>query len=279
MKKLMIAAAAMAAGVAIADVTSANIVGYNNITLNKEYTLMTLTFEKVSGGSMTINEAFPFCDAMTCAQANTGADNVQVMNAGGGYDIYFLSNGHYGFKGKNFNENITNKWVNIETTIDASTMPDTDQIRPGSGFWYLSRKATKDTPQTITVAGGVSLVEKESYDITKEYTLVGCPFPAPVAINGGIEVSDSTCAQANTGADNIQIMNTDGGYDIYFISNGHYGFKGKNFNENITNKWVNIETTIDASTMPDAATFPVGGGAWFLSRSKKGTLKFINPVK
>ena len=80
----------------LADVTSANIVGYNTVTLNTEYTLVGLCFQKTDGTDLTLNEAFPFTEGMTCAIADSTADMIQVMNDAGDYDMYFLSNGHYG---------------------------------------------------------------------------------------------------------------------------------------------------------------------------------------
>ena len=208
---------------------------------------------------------------MTCAQSYTAADQIQVMKSDGDYDTYFLSNGHYGPGGRTFDANLTNKWANITT----ATVPATTTLPVGSTFWYVSRGAAAGNNHTITTAGGVDLAEKETYEINKAWTLIGCPFPAEVAINGGIEVTGETCAQSYTAADQIQVMKDDGDYATYFLSNGHYGPGGRTFDENLTNKWANITT----ATVPTTDKFPVGGGAWYLSRKCDGTLKFINPIK
>ena len=71
MKKLILAAAAMAAGIAMADgITSTSVVGYNTITINKEYTLLTVNFDDVGGDALTIQKAFPYVEGMTEAKVS-----------------------------------------------------------------------------------------------------------------------------------------------------------------------------------------------------------------
>ena len=213
---------------------------------------------------MTVNEAFPFTEGMTAAKANTGADNIQVMTSDGGYVTYFLSNGYYGKSG--YNADLVNKWAK-----DGETLPTTETLIPGAGFWYLSRGAAAGKNHAIQVAGQVSAAAKKDYTINKTYTLIGSPYPAAIAINGGIEVTGSTAAKANTGADNIQIMTADGGYTTYFLSNGYYGKSG--YNAELANKWAK-----DGETVPTTDKFPVGGGAWYLSRTANGTISFNSPI-
>ena len=60
MKKLMFAAAAIAAGVAVADVTSANVVGYQNIVTGSDVgRITTMTFDKIAGVNRTLGEFTP----------------------------------------------------------------------------------------------------------------------------------------------------------------------------------------------------------------------------
>ena len=262
------------AAVSLADVSSANIVGYNTLTLNKEYTLLTVNFEKTGGGEIGINEAFPFTEGMTCAIADSTADMIQVMNDAGDYDMYFLSNGHYGKGGASFKPAVSNTWVSTSKSTNPETTTDT--LAVGKTFWYLSRKGAAGESHSITVAGQVSTAEKEEYVLNKEYTLIGCPFPCEVAINGGIEVDGATCAIADSTADMIQIMTATGDYNMYYLSNGHYGKGGASFKPAVSNTWVSTSK----STNPESTTdkFPVGGGAWYLSRSQNGKIKFINPI-
>ena len=80
-----------------------------------------------------------------------------------------------------------------------------------------------------------------------------------------------TTGKANTTADNIQVMTSDGGYTTYFLSNGDYG--KSSHSADLENKWAKAGTSTATTD-----TFPIGGGAWYLSRSQSGTFKFINPI-
>jgi hypothetical protein len=267
MKKLLVAAAALAAGVASASIVSSSIVGYNTINITKEYTLLTVSFDAVNGSALSIQDAFPCVDGMTKGQTSATADNIQVMTEDGDYDIYFLSNGRYGKNGANYSEAIDGKWVK------AGALTATDRTLPaGTAFWYLSRGA-KTAPFSLVVAGAVGMSESETYTINKAYTLIGCPYPCDVALNGGIEVTGSTKGQTTAAADNIQIMKDDGDYDIYFLSNGHYGKNGANYNEALDGKWAKA-----GSLTATEDKFPAGKGAFYLSRSKEGSVKFVNPI-
>ena len=81
----------------------------------------------------------------------------------------------------------------------------------------------------------------------------------------GLAISDS---------DNIQVMNSAGGYDIYFLSNGKYGKGGASYSEALDGKW-----SVQGSGTATDATFPVGKGAWYLSRTGSGSISFKTPVK
>ena len=241
-----------------------NVVGYNTINITKQYTLLTVNFKSTSDEALTINEAFPYAEGMTAAKGYTAADNIQVMTADGGYDTYFLSNGDYGKS--NHSTELENKWTKAGAIVASD-----DTLAPGATFWYVSRGAANGNSHTITTAGQVSNAESETYVINKTYTLIGCPYPVEVALNGGIEVDGATAAKGYTAADNIQIMTADGGYDTYFLSNGDYG--KSNHSTELENKWAKA-----GAIEPTADKFPVGGGAWYVSRSKSGSVKFLNPL-
>ena len=197
-------------------------VGYNTITINKEYTLLTINFDDVNGEALTVQKAFPFCDGMTEAKVYGSADNIQVMNASGGYDTYFMWNGA---SGKSGTADPTKRgWAKAgSTSLTADTLPK------GATMWYQSRGAKYEDSSTyynLTVAGAVSLAEKYDYTLNKEYTLVGNPFPVEIPLNGGVVLTEPTVAKVYGSADNVQIMNEAGGYDTYFMWNGASGKSG-----------------------------------------------------
>ena len=77
MKKLMIAAAALTAGIAMADVVSSDIVGYAQSELQSGFTMATAQFANIGSEEMPLQSIIP-----------TGADTsdnvyIQTLTAGG----------------------------------------------------------------------------------------------------------------------------------------------------------------------------------------------------
>ena len=134
MKKLLVAAVALAAGVASASIVSSSIVGYNTIEITREYTLLTVSFDAVNGSALSIQEAFPYVTGMTKGLSSSSADNIQIMTDDGDYEIYFLSDGRYGKGGKNYNEELDGKW-----SLAGENTATTAKFPVGKGAFYLSR--------------------------------------------------------------------------------------------------------------------------------------------
>lgn len=95
MKKLMIAAAAMAAGAVFAEtsIQSANVVGYTTRDVEADtYVMVGCPFEQVTGGDLHINDFIKGGDANLYPdfQEDYYAE-IQVQKEGGsGYDYYWL---------------------------------------------------------------------------------------------------------------------------------------------------------------------------------------------
>ena len=226
---------------------------------------------------MPVQKLFPYSEGMTAGKTEDTADNIQVMKDDDsmGYDTYFMWNGKSG-KGEGTVKDPAdvNTWSKIGDTAQTK-----DTLHKGKSMWYQSRAAKADDESTwynITVAGSVSLAEQHEFEINKGYTLVGSPFPVEIPLNGGVVVSEPTMGKTEDAADNVQIMKADSsmGYDTYFIWNGKSG-KGEGTvkNPEDVGKWSKI-----GDTAATADFFPVGRGAWFQSRGRTGTLKFINPI-
>jgi len=138
MKKLVTVFAACAiAGLAMAQ-TDSNIVGYKTVTLNQNYTILGFNFEDCGGGPLSLQEVIPYAEGMTANSAGGTADNIQIQNASGGYDTYFMCNG---FLGKTASLICSNKWV---SSVSGSTTPASASILFGKGAWYLSRATEPD---------------------------------------------------------------------------------------------------------------------------------------
>ena len=125
-------------------VESANIVGYQQITLTQQYTILGINFTAVDGSNISLQDAIPYVEGMTKARLYGDADQIQVQNASGTYDTYFMSNGQNA-KSKTV-ENLEGKW----TTAAGSEAykPVTAVIPAGKGAWFV-RKGSADFTITI----------------------------------------------------------------------------------------------------------------------------------
>ena len=119
----------------IGGIQSQNIVGYNTVTVNKEWSIFAVNFKTTSDTNLTIQDAFPYVEGMTKGNALSG-DQIQVQKPDGdGYDIFFLSDGNFKKMGKdNYDPAKDGKWF---VTSATSTSSPTDAVIPvGKGAWY-----------------------------------------------------------------------------------------------------------------------------------------------
>ena len=138
MKKLMMTlAAALSATALMAEVTSVNVVGYNTATLKIGFNQVGLSFDKVTGGTMDIQEVIPGTTVGLKKGADAGnADNINIWNLGANkYEVYFLHNG----SGKNL-ASLANKWVKTSTTVPANV-----KIALNQGFFYVNNSSPAAT--------------------------------------------------------------------------------------------------------------------------------------
>ena len=201
---------------------------------------------------------------MTQGSTIENADNIQVMQSDGSYKIYYMSNGKVGKK--TYTETV-GKWV----CTDDRTVATTDTLASGTAFWFVSQNGAM-TPYSITVAGKVLATTSDTKDISQTYMLVASPYPVAIPFNDGVVIVEgATQGSTIDNADNIQVMQDDGSYKIYYMSNGKVG---KKTYEATVGKWVCTDDRTAATT----DTFPIGKGAWFVSQSASARLKFVNPT-
>ena len=241
---------------AMAQVQSANIVGYQQITLDQKYTILGINFTAVDGSNISLQDAVPYATGMTKANVDSAADQIQIQNAAGTYDIYYLSNG-YNAKG-NAVSGLDGKWAAAGKYVVSDAT-----LAPGTAFWFVRKDAT--SPITINIAGGVSMIASNSKGIDGTYKLIANPYPTALPLNDGIPyVAGMTKANVDSAADQIQIQNAAGTYDIYYLSNG-YNAKG-NAVSGLDGKWAAAGKYVVAD-----ASIPAGKGAWFV---RKGSTDF-----
>ena len=141
MKKLMFAAAAIAAGVAMADITSANVVGYQNIPVKNGFNMIAFNFEPVDGSkSFAITNFISNTEDLIAGTGPANADQIQVWD-GSKFDIYF----YRAYRATNPNKfTLGPAWVKVGN-IGAKTA---DKIPAGKGFWY-ARPSTQQAGELV----------------------------------------------------------------------------------------------------------------------------------
>lgn len=213
---------------------------------------------------MTLNEAVPYVEGMVTGNAATTADQIQVQNATGGYDTYYMSNGKNA-KGGSVG-GLENKWAK-----GGQYVPTTDTVSAGNVFWYIRNGWTAESaPLKITIAGEVNTLATADTTVDLAFKLITNPYPADLPLNDGIPyVEGMTMGNAATTADNIQIQTATGSYDTYYLSNGKNA-KGGTV-EGLEGKWAKGGQYTPATD----AVIPANKGAWYL---RKGTTDFTITV-
>ena len=269
MKKIMFAGIAALCATVVADgIESANVVGYTQVPVTKSYSILALNFQNTVGGELAIKDAFPYTEGMTTGAALSSADSLQVMDDDGNYVFYYMSNGK---AGKASYPETANKWVKVGA-VSAET---TDTLKSGKAFWYVSKTFLDNasaTPYNILVAGQVMAAAADTKEIAQTYMLVGNPYPIEIPLNDGVRVTKGlTTGAALSSADSLQIMDDEGNYVFYYMSNGK---AGKASYPETENKWVKV----GAVSAPTTDKFPIGRGGWFVSKTGDTALQFVKPT-
>jgi hypothetical protein len=242
MKKLMMTlAAGLFATALMAEVTSVNVVGYNTATMKIGFNQVGLSFDKVTGGTMDIQEVIPGTTVgLKKGTTISSGDNIQIWNlAAGKYDVYYLNNGSS--KGL---ASLANKWVKDGTNVAASVA-----ITPATGFFYVNKNTSNEVVQ---VAGQVVGTDPQTLTVPAGFNMIASPFTSDWWLNndgpGGKVIINWATSSARKGTtissgDNIQVWNLDAGkYDVYYLNNG--SSKGL---ASLANKWVKDGTNVAAS--------------------------------
>ena len=273
MKKLMLAAAALAACAAMADgeIASANVVGYNTITIRPGWNMFSVSFKDPSNeNGIALQDLFPG-EAMAAKGAKAGggattADSIQVYDAVQSKysDTYIL---YYTSKGSNTSRNY--KW------LKGSTVSDEVRFTNGQAFWY---KSLATEPFTTTVSGEVDLSSSKTVTILPGWNMIGHPYAGnfnPNALGteywkAKIDAGEAKAGGGATTADSIQIYDASAGKysDTYVL---YYTSKGTNTTRNY--KW------IKGSTVPDGSAefLSVGKGTWYKCLGDGFTLTIPRP--
>ena len=293
MKKLMFAAAVVAAGVALADVEGSGIVGYYSKTqtamTGTKVTptgIMSFQWEDVQGKTRKLNGTilcpenlaqYSYDESGTVFQEGweLNAPKIQVRKSDGGYATCYWC---------------ADAWNNTESVPmlgwadEFGNYQDID-ITLGQGAWVSSPIADC----TFQIAGAVAGQELDiGGDSSKATLLAGGGFPVAFKINdkdavtwtviGAYSYDEETGTEFQEGwhlnASKIQVRRLDGGYyTCYWCLDA--------WNENAGEAGEVMEGWADDSGNYQDVTVDVGGGFWMNTPvgDKKIFVKVKNPVK
>ena len=260
MKKLLFIAACAAGMIAVADVQSANIVGYNTVTIHPGFNMLSVNFKNVANTEgIGIQELF--CgtgDAGTCPfkgyTNGTQADQIQVyVNDGDKADYvnyYLYYNAKQTTNVKNY------KWCRATD----NAVETAKKFKNGDTLWFY-RLGT--TPATFNISGEVDLSAVKSFTIQPGFNMIGSFFPAGWAPNDAPYTTDywkNSGAKGYTNgtqADQIQVYVNDGKTADYV---NYYLYYNAKQTTNVKNyKW--CKATDNSAVSGNILS--IGQGAWY----------------
>ena len=189
MKKLMFAIAAVAAGTALADVTSANVVGYSNITVTERYASLGAVFKGVG----TNGDAVKFKDIKVIGMDDSGTDCIQFLEGTEAAPYLYATYVDDG-EGSEYTG-----WYPRDHVWEPENKIDEEDIPACTAFLCDLSYCSEGTPVTFVCSGEVEA--GRSITATERYAFIANPIPARFPI-GKVKV----VGMDDTGTDCIQFL-------------------------------------------------------------------------
>ena len=268
MKKLVTAACALVAGMAMAQVQSANTVGFTttaNVGAGK-FALGAIQFQNTTGASANIN------DILTCSVATPDYDaednyidgwyqdaaQIQIR-VGDGYMIYYYCSQAETYDPVADEYDYIPGWTNM-----SGNWLDDVTIAPGIGVWF---KGPVGSAADFTVAGQVNGAATAAISGATGFNLLANPFPEGFNLNDGkvdfgltgtpdYDAEDNYIDGWYNDATQIQIRVGEGYMIYYFCSQAETYDPDKDEYDYIPG-WTNM-----SGNWVDDVDIPVGAGFW-----------------
>ena len=266
MKKLMIAAsAALCATVSLAELASANIVGYNSVKIKGDrMNLLTVSFETVgnANGKATLKEVMARDGLLSFSEdGNTAGDYI---------DTWDMANGNWGKTYYYVNQPTWNDGDldYTDTWMDADFAPANPEMESGSSFWLYHNG---DDIASLTFAGQVGNSAK-GYTLTGgRNNLCGNPFPTALDLGNKAQVvianATSFSEDGNTPGDYIDtwdLTTSNWGKTYYYVNQPTWNDGDLDY----------TDTWMDADFAPSSTDIQAGAGFWYYAVGNGTTLTF-----
>ena len=241
MKKLMCAAAALVAGVAVADITSANIVGYAESALRSGAMMIAPQFVNI-GTSKDI-------DLQSLTPTGSGVIDqaeIKVLNSYGvGVEDYIWTSG-------DDVDSVNDCWANE----DQDTKINDRTFAPGTGLWVYGKSG-----QGLRSVGEVEQVNDIVFPLCSGAIGCGNPFPVALDLQNIIPEGSGIIDQAE-----IKVLNSYGvGVEDYIWTSGDDV-------DSVNDCWANE----DQDTKITGRMVLPGEGLWVYGKNGQ-SLRFCNP--
>ena len=193
MKKVMFVAAAALAASCFAEVTSANTVGYNTISVNAgTMTAMGVQFnDTATENTIAVKDLLTVANAVGGNSIDTTADQIWVWDvANTAWVKYFYR----------VQRGTVYGWCKEGTTAETA-----DTLNNGDGFFF---KRNANTATTVTLSGAVNRADPSvTYTATAgTMTYVAYPWPMDIAVTNLLTVADAVGGNTiGTTADQIWV--------------------------------------------------------------------------
>ncbi len=219
MKKLVTAACALAAGMAMATgVESANTVGYTTqaITADQWY-MVGIQFKNVGSGTaaISVNDLIQLSGVTACrwSQRRTKAPQIQYYN-GSGYDFfYYVSDA-------SLPPPDDEEDVGEDCWADGGFLA-TDAKALGEGFWITFPADSVGANASFAVKGEVKEAQPTTVNFTADtWKIISNPFPVATDLSKVITSGVTACKWSKRRTDAAQIQYYNGsGYDFFYYVN------------------------------------------------------------
>jgi len=252
MKKLMTALAVCAvAGFALAQstVTSANVVGYQTITIKPGFTMLSANFAAVSNTPTSVSMQNLFAtNGLYAGQTSGTADQIQIWD-GSKFVIYYY---------QAYKSTVPNKFLAGPAWVKTPGTATTDFVPSGTGFWF-NRPTSSALTSSVTVAGQVVSAATNVFALQQGFNMIGSSYPVAFPLNNGpFNWTNATAGQTSGTADQIQVW--DGSkFTIYYY---------QMYKSTVPNKFLAGPAWVKTPGTATTDSIPAGTGFWY---NKYGT--------
>ena len=247
-----------------ADVTSANIVGYQNLSVNEGKTLATPTFYAVNGADIDIQNIIPSGDDVPDGSSGN-VISFYFLNANSGRDgsIYYWQNRTVQPPIPGFPSFDVYGWYTTPDPMDATSAKAVLTIPAGKAFYMSSPKVC-----FLTVSGEVAKKDV-NVGLNVGKTIVGNPIPADMDIQQITPIGDDVPDGSSGNVISFYFLNANSGRDgsIYYWQNRTVQPPIPGFPSFDVYGWYTTPDPMDASSAK--ATFNMQAGKGFYLTSPK----------